>query len=238
MNHSADDEQEPPMIALSNVDDYFDTDDNDEDDSQSREAEPVAEPALLDIPVDEYQLRQLIANIVDRDENALVQLYQQLLQRVYGLALRITRCPQTAEEVTEDTFWQVWRQAPRFDAVRGSAIAWVMTIARSRALDALRRIDRPETDESAIVSEPVSTDTPHDLLNAVQTGSLLQQALAALEPLPRQLLELAYFRGLSHDEIAQHMDMPLGSVKSLIRRTLLSLRHTLADDAMLTFTYE
>lgn len=234
MNHSAGDEQEPSMIALSNRDDFFNTTEHDEDGIESAVVEPITDPVAPDIPVDELRLRQLIANIVDRDENALVELYQHLLQRVYGLALRIARCPQTAEEVTEDTFWQVWRQAPRFDAARGSAIAWVMTIARSRALDALRRIDRPETDESAIVTEPISADTPHDLLDAVQTGSLLQQALAALEPLPRQLLELAYFRGLSHDEIAQHMDMPLGSVKSLIRRTLLSLRHTLADDAMLT----
>ena len=80
-----------------------------------------------------------IALIVNRDEAALGNLYEVMIGRVYGLALRITRNAQTAEEVAEDTFWQIWRQAPRFDPARGTAVAWMLTIARSRALDALRR---------------------------------------------------------------------------------------------------
>ena len=87
-----------------------------------------------------------IARIVEQDQQALAELYDALVGRVYGLALRITRQVQLAEEVVEDTFWQVWRQAPRFDPERGTAMAWIMAIARSRALDALRGKDPAECD--------------------------------------------------------------------------------------------
>ncbi len=176
-------------------------------------------------------LQELIGRIVDRDQTAFSALYDKLLERVYGLALRITRCVELAEEVTEDTFWQVWRQAPRFDPVRGNVVAWVMTIARSRALDALRRIDAAECGSVMPVMEMAGGDNPHDLLAAVQQGSRVHDALAQLDPIPRQLLALAFFRGISHDEIADYTGLPLGTVKSQIRRTLLGLRQTLADDA-------
>jgi RNA polymerase sigma-70 factor (ECF subfamily) len=175
-------------------------------------------------------LEELIVRIVERDQAAFAEFYASLLERVYGLALRITRNPSVAEEVAEDTFWQVWRQAPRFDPIRGNALAWVMTIARSRALDALRRVDtecEPFTTEMA----SGSADNPYDLLAAVEQGGRVHSALAALAPMPRQLVALAFFQGLSHDEIATYTQMPLGTVKSQIRRALLSLRQTLAEPA-------
>ena len=139
-----------------------------------------------------------------------------------------------AEEVAEDTFWQIWRQAPRFDAERGSAVAWIMTIARSRALDALRGVDPAECEAEPgelAGNEASSRDDPLDLLAAMQQGHRLHAALASLDPEPRQLVALAFFRGLSHEEIAAQTQLPLGTVKSHIRRALARLRQALSGDA-------
>lgn len=178
-------------------------------------------------PVSELALQQSIAAVVDQDQTALEAIYDALAGQVYGLALRITRQTQLAEEVVQDTFWQVWRQAPRFDADRGSAKAWVMTIARSRALDALRGQDTEACElepEILALIQAEDGEMPPDLLIAVEQGRGLHAALASLESTPRQLLSLAFFRGLSHDEIAVYSGMPLGTVKSHIRRALLTLQ--------------
>ncbi|WP_228719912.1 sigma-70 family RNA polymerase sigma factor [Methylococcus geothermalis] len=183
---------------------------------------------------DERQLGDWIARVVDRDANALAALYDALVGRVYGLALRITQRAPLAEEVAQDTFWQIWRQAPRFDPERGTALAWIMTIARSRALDALRRIETNECELDPEILDRLECpgeDAPPDLLAAVQDGHVLHAALASLDPVPRQLVSLAFFRGLSHDEIAGYAGLPLGTVKSHIRRALIALRQRLAPDA-------
>ena len=189
---------------------------------------------------DEPQLQAWLARIVHQDEAALDALYRACVGRVYGLALRIVRNPGTAEEVTEDCFWQVWRQAPRFDPLRGSALAWLLTIARSRALDGLRARRR-------VLANTVSADAlgeamdalaesvdgaagsadPHDLLEAVQSNQQLHQALAQLDAVPRQLVALAFFKGLTHEEIASQIGLPLGTVKSHLRRAMLALRKCL-----------
>ncbi|MDX8128796.1 sigma-70 family RNA polymerase sigma factor [Methylomonas sp. OY6] len=185
-------------------------------------------------PADEALLLEWLGRVVDQDQAALGKLYDTLVDQVYGLALRITRRAQCAEEVVQDTFWQIWRQAPRFDAERGSVKAWVMTMARSRALDALRQLDgnlnELEPEALALIEAPTD-QMPPDLLSAVQQGHRLQTALAALEPLPRQLLSLAFFRGLSHDEIAVCSGLPLGTVKSHIRRALQTMQQLLTADA-------
>lgn len=181
---------------------------------------------------DENRLEKWIEAVVDHDEAAFAALYETMVGRVYGLAFRMTRSEQLAEEIAEDTFWQLWRQAPRFDPARGSALAWIMTMARSRALDALRRKDPAESssDPQELADTTLSGDNPPDLLAALQEGELLHTALKGLDPVPRQLLALAFFCGLSHEEIAGHADLPLGTVKSHIRRALISLRKMMAPD--------
>lgn len=186
--------------------------------------------ALGNIPDEKQRLCDLLERVVDQDQLAFAALYEVMLARVYSVAFRITRCVQTAEEVVEDTFWQVWRQAPRFDPERGNAIAWILTIARSRALDALRQQDSLVTDRDKMIELAApDTSNPLALLSAVQEGSSLYAALATLEPIAQQVITLAFFRGLTHDEIAQHSGLPLGSVKSLIRRSLLHLKQVLAE---------
>lgn len=179
---------------------------------------------------DDARLLAVVARVVRQDEQALAELYDALAGRVYGLALRIVRQVQTAEEVTEDTFWQIWRQAPRFDPLRGSVTAWVLTIARSRALDAVRRRDPAEPLDEERLATVAGDSDPQDLLQALQQQHRLHAALGTLDAVPRQLLALAFFRGLSHEEIANQMSMPLGTVKSHIRRALLRLRDLLGSD--------
>lgn len=182
------------------------------------------------VAADDTTLAAWIGRVVDRDEQALALLYDALAGRVYGLALRITGRPQLAEEVVEDTFWQVWRQAPRFDPERGTALAWIMTIARSRALDARRALDPAECHAAPWAldgAETADTTEPPDLVAAMERGHRLHAALAELEAIPRRLVALAFFRGLSHEAIAQRENLPLGTVKSQIRRTLIRLRRTL-----------
>jgi len=177
----------------------------------------------------ESLFRAWIARVIGQDEEAFASLYDALVGRVFGLALKITGCVQMAEEVAEDTFWQVWRQAPRFDPDRGTALAWVMTIARSRALDALRAKTPTESldDMEALLASLTDGDDPAESAQARQEAVRLHGALASLDAVPRQLVALAFFRGLSHEEIAEQTNLPLGTVKSQIRRALLKLRELL-----------
>jgi RNA polymerase sigma-70 factor (ECF subfamily) len=124
----------------------------------------------------------------------------------------------------------VWRQAPRFDRRRGPVIAWLLTLARSRALDHLRRRDEavPHSEPQTLDDQTAdSQNNPAARLSASESERSLNAALERLDPLPRQLLALAFYRGLSHDEIAQQTRLPLGSVKSQIRRALIALRSQL-----------
>lgn len=183
-------------------------------------------------PLDDDQLSRWIAGIVDHDERALMALYEATLPRVYGLVLRLVRRPQLAEEVAEDVFFQVWRQAPRFDPARGRPVTWLLGMARSRAIDAIRREARfqHETlDDDAHAPAAPLAESGDELLAVAQGHAELHRALLLLKPQPRQLVALAFFSGLSHEEIASQTSLPLGTVKSQIRRALITLREALGD---------
>ena len=175
----------------------------------------------------------VLARIVQREESALRELYDASVGRVYGLALRITGRSDAAEEVASDVYVQVWRDAARYDSERARVLTWLLTICRSRALDFLRRRELteplPDDDELAEPHSAPAND-PQDLLISTQNHRELHTALALLAPLQRQLLALAFFRGLTHEEIAQHCRLPLGSVKTHIRKALAMLRATLTGN--------
>ena len=180
----------------------------------------------------EQQLAGWVEAIVDHDERALAALYDATFSRVFGLVRRIVRNTGMAEEVVEDAYFQVWRQAVRFDPARGSALTWLLAIARSRALDALRReaCFRHECLGEDAGPELASSEPPADeLLDLARHQADLHQALLLLGAQPRQLVSLAFFRGLSHEEIAPQTRLPLGTVKSQIRRALQTLREILGD---------
>lgn len=194
---------------------------------------PRAPDAILEIE-DDVVLCDCLAGIRRHDQSALGRFYDLTVGRVYGVAMRIVRHADLAEEVVSDVYMQVWRDANRYDDARGKVLGWLLVIARSRSLDLLRRQDEafshPEPYD--LVATPESgRDNPQDLLEATQIGSAVHDAMLKLNPLQRQLLSLAFFRGLSHSEIVEHSGIPLGSVKTHIRRALGVLREALGPDA-------
>lgn len=169
----------------------------------------------------------LVARMANKDEMALRQLYDMTVKRLHAFALRIVRDPGLAEEVTEDALFQAWREANRFDVSRGKVITWLLTICRSRALDALRRVDAVECVEDPDIfrsHEASRNAEPEQLIHQFETGCAVHIALMQLPPNERQAIGLAFFRGLTHQEIADHWQMPLGSVKTLMHRAFAQLR--------------
>lgn len=166
----------------------------------------------------------------DGDERALGVLYDRWSPRVYALAMALLRDSSEAEDVTEETFWQAWRQAARFDGARGSASSWLLTIARSRALDRLRaRRRRPEDPLEDHVADAMTSATAaaDDTLVLGERGLAVRTALQSLPAEQREALGLAYFGGLSQTEIAERTGQPLGTVKTRMRLGLAKLRDAL-----------
>ena len=169
----------------------------------------------------------LVARMANNDETALGQLYDLTVRRLHTFALRIVRDPRLAEEVTEDALFQAWREANRFDVNRGKVITWLLTICRSRALDALRRVDVAECVEDPDIfrsHEASHSVEPERLIQQFEASCAVHTALMQLPPNERQAIGLAFFRGLTHQEIADHWQMPLGSVKTLMHRAFAKLR--------------
>ncbi|MFO1339478.1 MAG: sigma-70 family RNA polymerase sigma factor [Burkholderiaceae bacterium] len=190
-------------------------------------------PAAAAVSLDDAGLAALIDRIGHHDDKALAALYDATAPRVFGLVGCMLNDTGLAEEVVEDTYWQVWRQAERYDPGRGRPVTWLLAMARSRAIDAMRRRERralaPLGDDEQADLADETTPSPPDLLAATNGQHLLHRALETLEPQPRQLVALAFFRGLTHEEIADCTQLPLGTVKSQIRRALLALRHWLEE---------
>jgi RNA polymerase sigma factor (sigma-70 family) len=185
--------------------------------------------------VGEAQLIEWIEAIVDRDERALTALYDATMSRVYGIVMRVVRRASLAEEVVEETYFQAWRQAARFDVARGRPLTWLLGMARSRAIDAVRREARfqhDSLDDESVAALPDDQPAADELLDAAREHADLHRALLLLNTQPRQLVAMAFFRGLSHEEIASQTALPLGTVKSQIRRALLTLRQALGEGAM------
>jgi RNA polymerase sigma-70 factor, ECF subfamily len=179
---------------------------------------------------DQEDLRRLAAG----DGDAAARLYDRHARAVYSLALRIVNDEGDAEDVVQEVFAQAWRQAARYDASRGVVAAWLLMMARSRAIDKLRSARaRPDSrgvdDPRAIDDMPaVVRDAPSRIIDA-ENARLAQRALAELPLLQRLVIELAYYEGLTQREIADRLEQPLGTVKSRLRLGLLKLRDALAE---------
>jgi RNA polymerase sigma-70 factor (ECF subfamily) len=170
------------------------------------------------------------AGLIDRcaagDESALGTLYDQTAALVNGLAFRILGDATSAEEVTGDVYLQVWRQAARYDRTRGAPLAWLLVLTRTRAIDRLRARRAPPA-LADTVEPPVAPSDPEDEAAVNERRRIVQGALGRLPPEQRQVIELAYFGGLSQSEIAATVGEPLGTVKTRIRLAMLRLRHAL-----------
>lgn len=172
----------------------------------------------------------LVQSLLQQDVNAFEQLYDRHSRTVYSLVLRILQQAATAEEVVQDIFLQLWRNAASYDSERGPFVPWLLTLARNRALDHLRlkseRQRRREdlTDELPSVAAAPQYERELDERRRI---ARVRALMGGLQPQQKRAIELAYFEGLSHSEIAERLKEPLGTVKSWIRNGLLRLKEGL-----------
>jgi RNA polymerase sigma-70 factor (ECF subfamily) len=181
--------------------------------------------------VDAGRLAELIRRCADRDPQACGELYRLVAPRLLACLVRMLHRRDAAEDALQDVFVQVWNRAGQFDATRGHPLAWLVSMARYRAIDLLRAQRAPlaavsgaDGAEDALVAEGLTLDAQADL---AQSASLLERCLAQLSAVQRRCLQLAFWEGYSHAQVALSTGNPVGTVKSWIRRGLLSLRQCL-----------
>jgi RNA polymerase sigma-70 factor (ECF subfamily) len=163
----------------------------------------------------------LLALVQKGDEQAMASLFDRYSKLVYSVALRVLRDPAAAEDVLQEIFMQIWRNPDSFTAARGSLGGWLATVSRNRSIDTLRR-KRPTVDV-----DDVPLASSFNLADEAERNSLMERARGVIHQLPaeqRKTLEMAFFDGLTHSEIAEMTGDPLGTVKTRIRSALLSLR--------------
>lgn len=182
----------------------------------------------------DLHLLSLLERVAARDESALRQLYDATAAKLYGLALRVLGKPEWAEDCLQETFLQVWRSAADYRASLSPPMAWLGMLVRSRSLDLLRRSQaqrHSQTDDiDDHLADTLAGDTPDpmDTTLASQQAWALHQCLGRLENKQREVISLAYLRDLSHTELATQLSLPLGTVKTWIRRGLDQLRQCMA----------
>ena len=177
----------------------------------------------------------LIAAIAAGDRDAFSRFYDLTAPMAFGLIRRVLRDPEAAAEVLQEVFWQVWQDAPRYDPTRGTPEAWLVMRAKTRAIDRLRSIRRRDRTFVAPVDESVAQrredPAPNPAVVAEDRG-LIQTALAQLPEPQRRVIELAFFEGLTHSEIATRLGEPLGTVKTRARLGLDRLRGVLGGERL------
>ena len=174
-------------------------------------------------------LAALLAGCARRDRDAFARLYRATSAKLYGVAVRILRREDWAEEVLQECFVSVWTHAPDYRPALAAPMTWMTSIVRNRCLDSLRRA-RPEVaDEDGALTAAAESDAPGPLaaLEQAKDASALLRCLGTLDARQRQAIALAYYDGLSHSELARHLREPLGTVKTWVRRGLLRLKDCL-----------
>jgi RNA polymerase sigma-70 factor, ECF subfamily len=176
----------------------------------------------------------LAQRLLRSDVNAFEQLYERHSRIVYSVVLRIVRQVSTAEEVVQEVFLQVWRNSGKYDARRGPFIPWLLTLARNRALDHLRlkserqrRLEDQSEDQTRSLYQSTAEPQFERALDEKRRAECVRSLIGSLPWQQRRAIELAYFEGLSHSEIAEALKEPLGTVKSWIRNALLKLKEEL-----------
>ena len=167
------------------------------------------------------------------DEAAFAELYDATTRRVFGLALRVVRDPAQAEEVTQEAFLEIWRTSTRFDQGRGSALAWMMTIVHRKAVDRVRSAEASTRRDTTYHqgATTVEHDTTAEAAEASLEARRVRGALRTLTGVQREALELAYFGGYTHTEVAKMLDLPVGTAKTRIRDGLIRLRDAMGVGA-------
>lgn len=176
-------------------------------------------------------LGDLIVRSAEGDEIAFARLYDAASPRLFGLVLRVLRDRAQSEEVCQEVFLEIWRTAARFDPDRGSPLTWMMTIAHRKSVDRVRSAEASSRRDTRYIetSHEVEYDVTAEAATASMDGQRVSAALAALAPGQRNALELAYFGGLTHSEVAEKLGVPLGTAKTRIRDGLIKLRVALSS---------
>ena len=180
------------------------------------------------------ELKELLDRIALQDDTALKKLYERTSSQLFGLALRIVRQRDAAEDVLQEAFMSIWRGATNYRASLSPPMAWLGLVVRSRALDALRKrtSDRADlmNDLDDEMSQTLEGDSPNpmDMADASEQAFALHQCLGKLDHKQREVVSLAYLRDQSHGELAEQLQLPLGTVKTWIRRGLEQLRTCMA----------
>ena len=178
-----------------------------------------------------------LADLLNRsgrgDQSAFAALYDAMARRLHGLVLRVVRDPSQSEEVTQEAMVEIWRQSARYDRALGSPTAWMMTIAHRRAVDRVRSAEASTRRDVTYFEQ--NQQIPHDeTAEAVSRnleGARVRQALTSLTETQRGAVELAYYGGYTHTEVAGMLDIPLGTAKTRIRDGLIRLRDALGVDS-------
>ena len=179
----------------------------------------------------DQDLVSLVESVAAGDQSALATLYDATNRFIYSLILRVLGDMGSAEEVLIDVYTQLWRQAASYDANRGAPLAWMATIARSRAIDRLRSSwqDQHRKESLDVLGDaPANAASPEESAAASERQRFVREALNLLTPEQRRVIELAYYSGLSHSEIAEKLNQPLGTVKTRTRLGMMKLREALA----------
>ncbi len=181
---------------------------------------------------EEAEDKILMECISKGDKNALEALYSRYSRQVYSLSIHMLRDPTAAEEVTQDTFFNVWRRAGSYKPNRGKVTSWLFSVAHNRTIDELRKrrreYDRVKYDVD-LTNRPTESraDDPTEYVSVQFEGARLKSALMTLRPEQRDVVTLAYFGGLTHSEISKELEQPLGTVKTRMRLAMKKLREVL-----------
>jgi RNA polymerase sigma-70 factor (ECF subfamily) len=167
------------------------------------------------------------------DETAFARLYDATASRVVGLAVRVVRDPAQAEEVAQEAFLDIWRQSGRFDPAKGSPLGWLLTIVHRKAVDRVRSAEASTRRDTTYhqQNQAVEHDSTAEAAAASLEARRVRQALTSLTPAQREALELAYFGGYTHTEVATMLQLPVGTAKTRIRDGLIRLRDTMGVGA-------
>jgi len=195
--------------------------------TRAEETVPVADDAQAKRRAED---RALLGRIVARDERAVEELYQRYSGALYSLAYQVTGGERFAQDVVQETFVAVWKDASRFDPDKGAVSPWLFSLARHKAIDLVRREAnvRKRTVDVDLALEMADDDVDDEAWMRIRRDRV-RLAIAELTPLQREALELAFFNGLTHVEVAERLAIPLGTAKTRIRGALLRLRDLLGD---------
>ena len=167
------------------------------------------------------------------DQDAFALLYDATASRVFGLAVRVVRDPAQAEEVAQEAFTEIWRSSSRFDPDRGSPLSWILTIVHRKSVDRVRSAEASTRRDTSYhqQNQPIDHDSTAEAAHASLEARRVRGAMASLTAVQREALELAYFGGYTHTEVAKMLDLPVGTAKTRIRDGLIRLRDTMGVGA-------